>query len=79
MQRLVARRDELVREQRRLRVEELAVVAVLDERGRIDDTLAGRDVVMAWRRVGTFGARDRRDPPALESLPAVAAAAHAGI
>ena len=32
---LRGRRDELVAEQRRLRVEELAVVAVLDERGMV--------------------------------------------
>jgi Domain of unknown function (DUF222)/HNH endonuclease len=63
----------LVREQRRLRVEELAVVAVLDERGRIDDTLAGRDGVSA-RSVRETVETAR----ALESLPAVAAAAHAG-
>ncbi len=71
--RLVARREELVREQRRLRVEELTVVAVLDERGRIDDTLAGRDGVSA-RTVRETVETAR----ALESLPAVAAAAHAG-
>ena len=35
---LQARRDALVREQRRLRVEELAVIRVLDERGGIDET-----------------------------------------
>jgi hypothetical protein len=40
---LEARRDWLVREQRRLRVEELAVLAVLDERGRVDDSIAVKD------------------------------------
>jgi hypothetical protein len=40
---LEERRGWLVREQRRLRVEELAVLAVLDERGRIDDSLAATD------------------------------------
>ncbi len=71
--RLVARRDELVREQRRLRVEELAVVAVLDERGRIDEGVAARDGVSA-RSVRETVETAR----ALESLPAVAAAAYAG-
>ena len=43
----VARRAarSLVREQRRLHVEELAVVRVLDERGRVDDSLAATDGV----------------------------------
>ena len=72
-QRLVARRAELVREQRRLRVEELAVVAVLDERGRIDESAAGRDGVSARSVRETL-----ETARALESLPAVAAAAHAG-
>ncbi|MFI5054246.1 MAG: hypothetical protein ACHQDE_07785, partial [Acidimicrobiia bacterium] len=71
--RLVARRDELVREQRRLHVEELTVLRVLDERGRVDATLAGRDgVSLRTVRESVETAR------ALESLPAVAAAAHAG-
>src|SRR5438105_13304822 len=42
---LVERRDALVREQRRLRVEELAVTAVLDESGALDDSVADRDGV----------------------------------
>jgi hypothetical protein len=70
---LVARRETLVREQRRLRVEELAVTAVLDDRGVLDDALAARDgvsVEQARMRVETARA--------LEELPAVAAAAHAG-
>jgi hypothetical protein len=72
-ERLVVRREELVREQRRLHVEELAVLRVLDERGRADDTIAGRDgVSMRTVRESLETAR------ALESLPAVAAAAHAG-
>ena len=37
------RRVWLVREQRRLHLEELAVLSVLDERGRVDDTQAGKD------------------------------------
>ncbi|MFA5884586.1 MAG: DUF222 domain-containing protein [Acidimicrobiia bacterium] len=40
---LEERRGWLVREQRRLHVEELAVLAVLDERGRVDDTQAAKD------------------------------------
>ena len=40
---LEARRGWLVREQRRLHVEELAVLRVLDERGRVDDSLAAKD------------------------------------
>jgi len=40
---LEARRVWLVREQRRLHVEELAVLRVLDERGRVDDSLAAKD------------------------------------
>ena len=40
---LAARREWLVREQRRLRVEELAVTSVLDERGQVDDSQTGRD------------------------------------
>jgi len=70
---LLERRAELVREQRRLRVEELAVTAVLDERGALDEATAARDGVSVdtvRQRVETARA--------LESLPAVAAAAHAG-
>src|SRR5882672_5356344 len=70
---LTARRDELVREQRRLRVEELAVTRVLDERGALDDTIAARDGI-STRMVAETVETAR----ALESLPHVAAAAHAG-
>ena len=42
---LEARRDEVVREQRRLHVEELALTRVLDERGALDDSVAARDGV----------------------------------
>src|ERR1700687_150210 len=70
---LVARREELVREQRRLRVEELAVTRVLDERGALDNAIAARDGV-SERTVRETGETAR----ALESLPHVAAAAHAG-
>jgi len=71
-ERLVARRDELVRVQREARVEELAVVRVLDERGQIDPTI-GRDGESARTVRETL-----ETARALESLPAVAAAAHAG-
>jgi hypothetical protein len=70
---LLARRVELVAEQRRLRVEELAVVAVLDERGAVDDAMAAGDgvSVRSWRDT-VETAR------ALEDLPRLAEAAHAG-
>jgi hypothetical protein len=70
---LEARRAELVAEQRRLRVEELAVVAVLDERGAASDAVAAAEgvSVRAWRdTVATARA--------LEDLPFLAEAAHAG-
>jgi HNH endonuclease len=70
---LLSRRAELVRKQRRLRVEELAVTAVLDERGALDATTAARD------GVSIDAVRERVETArALESLPAVAAVAHAG-
>ena len=62
-----------MREQRRLRVEELAVTAVLDERGALDETTAARD------GVSVDAVRERVETArALESLPAVAAAAYDG-
>ncbi len=70
---LAARRDALVGEQRRLRVEELAVTRVLDERGALDDSMAARDGVSV-RSVRETVECAR----ALESLPEVAAVAHAG-
>jgi hypothetical protein len=70
---LLERRGELVREQRRLRVEELAVTAVLDERGALDEATAARDGVSVDRARETL-----ETARALEELPAVAAAAHAG-
>ncbi len=70
---LVARRCELVREQRRLRVEELAVTRVLDERGALDVSVAAADGV-SERTVRETVETAR----ALESLPEVAAAAYAG-
>lgn len=70
---LRARRKDLVAEQRRLHVEELAVVAVLDERGAIDDTLAATDG-LSVRSVREKVATARK----LEDLPHIAAAAHGG-
>src|SRR5919201_822463 len=70
---LRARRDELVREQRRLHVEELAVTAVLDERDALGEDTAARDGV-SERTVRQTRETARR----LESLPQVAGAAHAG-
>jgi hypothetical protein len=70
--RLVAHHECLVREQRPLQLEDLDVLRVLDERGQIDPTV-GRDGESA-RTV-----REKLETArALESLPAVAAAAHAG-
>ena len=70
---LRSRRDELVAEQRRLRVEELAVVAILDERGMVDDSIAVTDGVSVRDMRATV-----ETARALESLPEVAAVAHAG-
>ena len=70
---LVARREGLVREQRRLRVEELAVTRVLDERGALDEGVAARDGVS--ERTARETVETAR---ALESLLSIAAAAHAG-
>jgi Domain of unknown function (DUF222)/HNH endonuclease len=70
--RLVAHHEELVREVRRLELEDLDVLRVLDERGQIDVSV-GRDGESA-RTV-----REKVETArALESLPAVAAVAHAG-
>jgi hypothetical protein len=70
--RLVSRRDELIGVQRQARVEELAIVRVLDERGRIDPTVD--DHGDSARTV-----RDKLETArALESLPEIAAAAHEG-
>ena len=71
--RLAARREELIGVQRQARVEELAIVRILDERGRIDPALDDhgesartvRDTVETARR--------------LESLPEIAAAAYEGV
>jgi hypothetical protein len=71
-ERLVRERDDLVAQQRRLHARELAVLAVLDERGRVDcsrgaDGESGRTV-----REKVETAR------ALEALPCLAAVAHDG-
>jgi hypothetical protein len=70
--RLERRRREVVGEVRRLQSEELAIVRVLDERGRIDMSvgLDGESARTLREKVETARA--------LETLPAVAAAAHAG-
>src|SRR4029450_1787829 len=66
------RREQLVREQRRLHVEELAVTAVLDERDALDES-AAQDGVSQQR------ARQTRDTARnLESRPKITNAAHAG-
>ena len=71
-ERLHAQHESLVREVRRLQLEDLDVLRVLDERGQIDVSV-GRDGESAR----TF--REKVETArALESLPAVAAAAHAG-
>ncbi len=71
-ERLVAQHECLVREQRRLNLEDMDVLRVLDERGRIDLTVgADGESARVWReKIET--ARE------LESLPHVAAVAHAG-
>ena len=72
-ERLRARHEELLREQRRLYAEDLAVLRVLDEPGQVDDALAARDGVStrtAWETLETARA--------VESLPALAAAAYEG-
>src|SRR5262245_35739116 len=70
---LLSERDRVVAEQRRLRVRELALTRVLDERGALDDAMAARDgVSVRTARETVECAR------ALESLPEIAAVAHAG-
>ncbi len=68
-----AERDRVVRVQRAMRVRELALIRVLDERGRIDDSLAAVDGV-SIREVRQTVATAR----ALEDLPSIAAVAAAG-
>jgi uncharacterized protein DUF222/HNH endonuclease len=71
--RLEARRREVVRAKRRLEVEELNIMRVLDERGRIDPTVD--DLGESARTVRDMVETARR----LESLPEIAAAAHEGV
>jgi len=65
-------RERLIAEQRRLRTREMAVLRVLDERGRIDVSvgLDGDSARVVREKVETARA--------LASLPAIGAAAHAG-
>jgi len=71
---LEARHDRLVHTIRGLQAEDLAVIAILDERGRIDDTFAARDGI-SFRAVREKVATAR----ALESLPHLATAAQTGV
>ena len=62
-----------MREQRRWRVRELAIIRVLDERGQVDDSVAGEDGVTVRK------ARESRETARLlDELPAIANAAHDG-
>ncbi|MBM3658698.1 MAG: DUF222 domain-containing protein [Actinobacteria bacterium] len=70
---VAAIREEAVREQRWWRMRELAATRVLDERGQVDDTLAGVDGV-SIRDVRATVATAR----ALEDLPSIAAVAAEG-
>jgi hypothetical protein len=71
-ERLEARRRAVIGEQRRLHAEELAIVRVLDERGRIDPTIgsAGESAQRVREKVETARA--------LEELPAIADVAMQG-
>ena len=69
---LLARHEELVRVQRQAHAEDLAVLRVLDERGRAAEALAADGISTRTAREMVETARS------LESLPEVAAAAHAG-
>jgi hypothetical protein len=71
-ERLIAHHECLVAEQRRLHLEDLDVMLVLDERGRIDLSVGSDGESARTIRRNLETAR------ALESLPAVAAVAHAG-
>ena len=63
------RRVWLVREQRRLHLEELAVLSVLDERGKVDDTQAGKDgtTTKTVRRKRRTAQRLKRQPKVAEA------------
>ncbi len=70
---VAAERERAVREQRQWRVRELAATRVMDEWGALDEGLAARDgVSVRTVRETVECAR------ALESLPEIAAVAHAG-
>jgi hypothetical protein len=69
---LESRRAELIDEQRRLHTEELAIVRVLDERGRIDVSIGSEGESARVVRDKVETAR------ALESLPEIATAAYDG-
>jgi hypothetical protein len=71
-ERLVAHHECLVAEQRRMHLEDLDVLLVLDERGRIDASVGSDGESARTTRENLETAR------ALESLPKIAAAAHDG-
>ena len=65
-------REELVREQRRLRVRELAVTRILDERCALDESLAAADGISArtaQETVETARATQATDAEARRSHP----------
>ena len=70
--RLVARRHEVVRAKRRLEIEELDILRVLDERGRVDPALGDQGESPRTLRDKLETARR------LESLPEIAAVAYEG-
>jgi hypothetical protein len=70
---LEAARAEAVRERRRWRVRELAIIRVLDERGEVDDSQAAED------GVSVRDVRETRETARLlDELPEIANAAHNG-
>src|SRR5688572_17506779 len=73
---LESRLDELVSEQRALKVEELAVRRILDERGEAD--LREHALKGAHNESPRTARQNLEMARLLESLPAIAAAAHAG-
>ncbi len=74
---LRARDTELEAQQRALKVEQLAVRRVLDERGQVD---VNEDILRGRHNESPRTARQNREVARqLEALPAIAAAAHAGV
>jgi hypothetical protein len=68
--------DEVVAEQRALKVEELAVRRILDERGQVD---VNEEILRGAHNEAPRTVRQTMEVArALETLPAIAAAAHAG-